>query len=73
MRDWRTVTTFTNAQRSVLAYAEVMTTSVQVPDDVFAGIRHHLNDREIVELTAIVGAYNLVSRFLVAMRIEREM
>jgi 4-carboxymuconolactone decarboxylase len=72
LRDWRAVTTFTDVQRAVLAYAEVMTVDVSVPDDVFSGVRRHLSDRDLVELTATIGAYNLVSRFLVAMKIERE-
>ena len=73
LRDWRAISTFTDVQRAVLAYAEVMTTDIRVPDDVFLGVREHLNDRDLVELTATIGTYNLVSRFLVAMRIEREM
>lgn len=73
LRDWRAIATFTDVQRAVLAYAEVMTTDIRVPDHVFSAVRQHLDDREVVELTATIGAYNLVSRFLVAMKIEREM
>jgi 4-carboxymuconolactone decarboxylase len=60
---------------AVLAYTDAMTSQVTVPDDVFAGLRAHFADREIVELTVTVGAYNLVSRFLVALEVgsdERE-
>jgi len=39
---------------------------------VFAELRRHFDDRELVELTATVGGYNLVSRFLEAMRIDHE-
>jgi 4-carboxymuconolactone decarboxylase len=57
---------------AVLAYTDAMTSQVTVPDDVFAGLREHFADREIVELTVTVGAYNLVSRFLVALEVGGE-
>jgi len=57
---------------AVCAYADAMTRSVDVPDHLFAAIQRHLNDREIVELTTTVAAYNLVSRFLVALEIAAE-
>jgi len=44
-----------------------------VPEAIFAAVRRHLHDREIVELTATVAAYNCVSRFFVAMQIDREL
>ncbi|MBP5871428.1 carboxymuconolactone decarboxylase family protein [Streptomyces scabiei] len=61
----------TPAQRSALAYTDAMTRSVDVPDAVFDGLRAHFDDRRIVELTAVIGTYNLVSRFLVALHIGR--
>jgi 4-carboxymuconolactone decarboxylase len=57
---------------AVLAYTDAMTAKVSVPDDVFASLREHFDDREIVELTVTIGAYNLVSRFLVALRVGEE-
>jgi alkylhydroperoxidase family enzyme len=52
---------------AVLRYTDAMTLDVQVPQDVFAELRTHMSEREIVELTASVAAYNCVSRFLVAL------
>lgn len=57
---------------AVLAYTDAMTRDVAVPDDVFAALGAHFGDREVVELTATVAAYNLVSRFLVALEVGRE-
>jgi alkylhydroperoxidase family enzyme len=54
----------------VLAYTDVMTRGIRVPDAIFAGVRRHFDDRETVELTATIAGYNLVSRFLVAMQLE---
>jgi alkylhydroperoxidase family enzyme len=35
-------------------------------------VRRHFSDRELVELTATVASYNMVSRFLEALQIEIE-
>lgn len=63
---------FDARERAVLDYTDSMTRQVHVPDPVFAGVRGHFNDREMVELTATVAAYNLVSRFLEALQVDRE-
>ena len=57
---------------AVLAYTEVMTRDIQVPDKVYSGVRKYFPDREIVELTATIAGYNLVSRFLEALRVDPE-
>ena len=49
-----------------------MTRDVHVPDDVFAQVREHLTERYVIELTATIAAYNCVSRFLEALRIDPE-
>ncbi|KAJ6789343.1 hypothetical protein PWT90_10389 [Aphanocladium album] len=54
-------------QWAVLRYTDEMTRHVQVKDEVFALVRAHFDDRETVEITATVSAYNCVSRFLVAL------
>ena len=58
--------------RAVVAYADAMTREIHVPDDVFARIRERFAEREVVELTATIAAYNCVSRFLEALRIDPE-
>lgn len=60
---------FTPAQRAALAYTDAMTRRITVPYKVFADLADHFDDRQIVEITATVGTYNLVSRFLVALEI----
>lgn len=63
---------FTGADRAVLAYTDAMTRHVEVPESVFSQVRGHFAEREVVELTATVAAYNLVSRFLVALKVDHE-
>ncbi|QRP48526.1 carboxymuconolactone decarboxylase family protein [Amycolatopsis sp. FDAARGOS 1241] len=57
------------AQQAVLAYTDAMTKRIAVPDKVFLALQKHFGDQEIVELTVTIGAYNLVSRFLVALEV----
>ncbi|KAL8935045.1 MAG: hypothetical protein Q9211_004912 [Gyalolechia sp. 1 TL-2023] len=54
-------------QWAAMAYTDAMTRDVKVPDAVFMELRKWFNEREIVEITATVAAYNCVSRFLVAL------
>jgi alkylhydroperoxidase family enzyme len=61
-----------DADRAVIAYTDAMTREIRVSDAVFARVREHLAERHVVELTATIGAYNCVSRFLEALRIDHE-
>ncbi|KAJ5860983.1 uncharacterized protein N7529_008293 [Penicillium soppii] len=57
----------TEEQRAVLAYTDAMTKTVAVPDRVFERLKACFDEKEVVEITATVAAYNCVSRFLVAL------
>ena len=63
---------FDPVEQSALAYCESMTRDIRVPQAVFDAVKIHFNERELVELTATIGAYNLVSRFLEAMQIDHD-
>ena len=63
---------FQPAHRALLAYAEAMTTTIEVPDDVFDKLRHHYSPAQIVELTVLIGAYNMHTRVGRALRIDPE-
>ena len=69
---WEESHAFNGAERAVLAYTDSMTRQVHVPDAVFDALRPHFDARELTELTATIGAYNLVSRFLEAVKIDHE-
>jgi alkylhydroperoxidase family enzyme len=50
-----------------------MTRDIHVTDDVFESLRAAgFDDREMVELTATIAAYSMVSRFLEALKIDPE-
>lgn len=58
---------FTDGQWATLVYADEMTRNVEVEDKTFERLRELFSEREVVEITATVAAYNCVSRFLVAL------
>jgi 4-carboxymuconolactone decarboxylase len=60
---------FDDVQRHVIAYTDEMTTEIHVRDAVFDALRPDFSETELVELTATVAAYNMVSRFLVALQV----
>jgi alkylhydroperoxidase family enzyme len=67
---WQGSGLFDAAQEAVLAYCDSMTRQIHVPDAVFGAVRAVLDARHLVELTATIGAYNMVSRFIEAMGID---
>lgn len=72
LHEWRSSTLFTEKQRAVLDYTDAMTRHVQVPDDIFAAVKEKFEPRELVELTATIATYNMVSRFLEALHIHSD-
>jgi AhpD family alkylhydroperoxidase len=56
-------------QRRVIAYTDAITREIQVPAAVFDAVRAEFGTAELVELTATIAAYNMVSRFLVALEV----
>jgi len=61
---WRDSDVYTDLERDVLAYAEAVTaTPPAVTDEMVAGLRRHLDDAALVELTMMVAVENVRSRF----------
>jgi 4-carboxymuconolactone decarboxylase len=53
----------------VLELTDAMTRAIEVPDALFERVRARFGDTQLVELVATIAAYNMVSRFLVALRV----
>lgn len=70
LANWSDCALFDDVERAVLAYTDAMTRTVQVPDEVFNAIAALHTPQQIVEITATIGAYNMVSRFLEALQIH---
>jgi alkylhydroperoxidase family enzyme len=61
---------FTDLEKLVLDYAVGMCrTPTDVPDELFARLRKHLDDAQIVELTYVIALENLRGRFNLALGI----
>jgi alkylhydroperoxidase family enzyme len=72
LADWRATALFDARERAALAYAEAMTLGTSVPDAVFAEVRRHFGDREIVELSVLIGTYIMHNRVMKALAIDLE-
>ena len=72
LADWQGSKFFDPRERAALAYADTMTRNVAVPDAVFAPVKHHFNDRKIVELTVLIASYNMNARVLRALELDLE-
>jgi 4-carboxymuconolactone decarboxylase len=70
--DWRSSNLFNDKQRALLAYTDAMTRDIDVPDSVYAEVRKHFSERQTVELTMLIGAYNMLTRFLKALEVDPE-
>ena len=65
---WRDSDVYTDLERQVLAYAEAATaTPPAVTDEMVAGLRKHLDDAALVELTMMIAVENQRSRFNTAL------
>ena len=64
---------FSERERTALSLAEAMTiTGHKVTDALFARLRAHLSEAQMVELTAAVALENFRSKFNVALGIEAQ-
>ena len=70
LHDWRACKLYEPRDLAVLAYTDSMTREIHVPDEVYAAVRPFFDDREMVDLTATIAGYTLVSRFLEALQMH---
>jgi alkylhydroperoxidase family enzyme len=64
---------FDDREKTALEYAEAITfTDRKVTEELFARVRGHFSEPEIVELTAAVALENFRSKFNVALGIEAQ-
>ena len=68
---WSVATCFSAAERAVLAYTDALVLEGgRVPDAVFAALRAHLSEEEILELTYITCMYEMHATMTRALRLE---
>jgi 4-carboxymuconolactone decarboxylase len=57
------------AERIAVRLTDTMTRDIEVPDALFAEVRTQFDAQAQIDLVATIAAYNMVSRFLVALQI----
>jgi len=62
---WRETPYFTEKERAALAWAEAVT-ACQVPDEVYAQVKDHFTEEELVDLTLAISSINTWNRFNIA-------
>jgi alkylhydroperoxidase family enzyme len=71
--EWRGSRAFSELERVALDYAERMTyTGQKVDDALFARIKQHFSEPQIVELTAAIALENFRSKFNPALGVESQ-
>jgi hypothetical protein len=64
---------FGESEKAAIEYAEAMTvTDRRVSDQLFARVRSHFSEAQVVELTSAVALENFRSKFNVALGIEAQ-
>jgi alkylhydroperoxidase family enzyme len=62
---------FTPAERAAIAFGEELTRSPKgVPEEIFAELRKHWNERQVVEITAVACMFNSFNRFNNALGVD---
>ena len=72
LSDWQPSNLFDEKQRALLAYTDAVTRDIDVPDAVFVDVRKHFSERQTVEITLLISAYNMLTRFLKALKVDPE-
>jgi alkylhydroperoxidase family enzyme len=72
LKDWQDANLFSPRDRAVLAYTDAMTRDIEVPDAVFEPLREYFDDRQLVELTVLIGTYAMHVRVFEALKLDPE-
>lgn len=72
LENWPDSGLFGERDRAVLAYTDAMTSGIQVPEAVFDPLKEFFTQRQIVDLTVLIGTYNMHARVFQALEIDPE-
>jgi AhpD family alkylhydroperoxidase len=72
LNGWRESPLYTPRERAALAWTEALTliAETQAPDAVYDEVRRHFDDKEVVDLTTLIGMINLWNRLAISLRYE---
>jgi alkylhydroperoxidase family enzyme len=72
LKDWEPSPLFDERQRAALAYTDAMTRNIDVPAAIADALRPHFSERQIVELSVLIGTYNMHTRVIQALQVDAE-
>lgn len=72
LADWRQSAEFDDTERAVLAYTDAVTRDLAADDATFAAVARHFDAAAIVELTVLIGTYNMHARVMNALQLDLE-
>lgn len=67
---WAETPFFTDRERAALAWTEALTlvSQTHAPDGIYEELKKHFSEKEIVDLTLVVGMINLWNRLAISLR-----
>lgn len=67
---WRETPFFTDRERAALAWTEALTliSHTHAPDNVYDEVKKQFSEKEIVDLTFVIGTINLWNRLAISLR-----
>ena len=69
---WRESPLYTDRERAALAWTEAVTLIAQThaPDAAYTEVRRQFDDKELIDLTILIGMINLWNRLAISLRYE---
>ncbi|MBD0272197.1 MAG: carboxymuconolactone decarboxylase family protein [Acetobacteraceae bacterium] len=69
---WREVALYSPRERAALGWTEALTrvAETRAPDEDYAELRRHFSEKEVADLTTLVGLINLWNRLCVGLRVQ---
>jgi AhpD family alkylhydroperoxidase len=69
---WQESPLYTPKERAALAWTDALTliSQTHAPDDVYEEVHRHFTDKELIDLTTLIGMINLWNRLAISLRYE---
>jgi len=69
---WHESVLYTERERAALAWTEALTrvAETHAPDSIYDEVRQHFDDKQLVDLTTLVGLINLWNRLAIGFRYQ---
>ena len=69
---WRESPLYSPRERAALAWTDALTliAETQAPDDAYEEVRQHFDEKELVDLTTLIGMINLWNRLAISLCYE---